>query len=282
LLLTAPEPARANIREALVATERGRALVAAPRPEGRDPGGANARRSSDAAVVPTVAAETFSSVASEPTAVPLPSPVNQAVDRHQEDNGQAHRVEPADVDGRRASIALNPRSARPAVPSQSELRGGRQSSNDDRDGGGDEATVAPPEVAREAEVARVAEVAREAEVADGDHGDVPSSTNSRAAGGDQRFVAPVVESDTRGQEGVARQSVSADDRGGTSGNKSAVATIESQPARSARSNGSDERGGSSASTRASLPTPTPTPTPTVLPRSQGTSRSGDGGRGGDH
>ena len=67
LLQTAPEPARADLREALVTTERGRALVADPRPVDRVLGRTAPRPPEVAAALPTVAAE------DEPTAVPTPT-----------------------------------------------------------------------------------------------------------------------------------------------------------------------------------------------------------------
>ena len=67
LLQTAPEPARADLREALVTTERGRALVADPRPVDRVQGRTAPRPPEVAAALPTVAAE------DEPTAVPTPT-----------------------------------------------------------------------------------------------------------------------------------------------------------------------------------------------------------------
>src|SRR6266851_2829480 len=79
ILQTAPEPARADLREALVTTERGRALVADPRPVERALGRASSDKSAVAAAVPTMAAE------DSPTAVPtrrpavVPQPPAQAV-----------------------------------------------------------------------------------------------------------------------------------------------------------------------------------------------------------
>src|SRR5712692_9936519 len=64
ILDSAPEPARADLREALVTTERGRALVADPRPVERALGRASSDKSAVAAAVPTTAAE------DSPTVVP--------------------------------------------------------------------------------------------------------------------------------------------------------------------------------------------------------------------
>jgi hypothetical protein len=64
LLLTAPETARADLREALVATERSRALVADPRPVERALGRPSNNRGAVAANVPTPALEEL------PTTVP--------------------------------------------------------------------------------------------------------------------------------------------------------------------------------------------------------------------
>jgi hypothetical protein len=68
ILQSAPEPARAELREALVTTERGRALVADPRPVERALGRASADKSAVAAAVPTTAAE------DSPTVVPTRRP----------------------------------------------------------------------------------------------------------------------------------------------------------------------------------------------------------------
>ncbi len=69
LLQSAPELARADLREALVTTERGRALVADPRPVERALGRASRDKSAVAAeAVPTMAAE------DSPTAVPTRRP----------------------------------------------------------------------------------------------------------------------------------------------------------------------------------------------------------------
>lgn len=68
LLQTAPEPARADLREALVATERGRALVSDPRPVERALGRGTSPRPA-AAALPTMAVE------DEPTPVPTATPV---------------------------------------------------------------------------------------------------------------------------------------------------------------------------------------------------------------
>jgi hypothetical protein len=67
MIQSAPEPARADLREALVATERSRALVADPRPVERALGrGAGGERPAVAAVAPAVAAEDL------PTPAPAP------------------------------------------------------------------------------------------------------------------------------------------------------------------------------------------------------------------
>src|SRR5579859_7440636 len=73
LLTSAPEPARADLREALVATERGRALVADLRPVERALGRGDVADASAAAAVPTMAAEDEASPIVEPT-VPTENP----------------------------------------------------------------------------------------------------------------------------------------------------------------------------------------------------------------
>jgi hypothetical protein len=69
ILQSAPEPARADLREALVTTERGRALVADPRQVERALGRASSAKPGVAAAVPTTAAE------DSPTVVPTTGPV---------------------------------------------------------------------------------------------------------------------------------------------------------------------------------------------------------------
>src|SRR5258708_7328293 len=68
ILHSTPHPARADLREALVTTERGRALVADPRRVDRALGRASSDRSAVAAAVPTTAAE------GSPTVVPTHRP----------------------------------------------------------------------------------------------------------------------------------------------------------------------------------------------------------------
>src|SRR5207302_8826616 len=68
ILQTAPEPARADLREALATTQRGRALVADPRPVAAALGKPRPDAAPVAAAVPTAAAEDV------PTGVPAPRP----------------------------------------------------------------------------------------------------------------------------------------------------------------------------------------------------------------
>ena len=97
LLPTAPEPVRADLREALVATERGRALVSAPHSlEGR---GSAARPAAAALPTPTVEPEPTP----VPTATPVPptpqpvvvaeEPTATAVVAEEPDRGEAQRGE---------------------------------------------------------------------------------------------------------------------------------------------------------------------------------------------
>ena len=78
MLQSAPEPAQAELRQALVATERGRALVADPRPLeralGRDtaPNAPNAPNAVAAAVLPP--ATTQDASVAPPTTPPAPQP----------------------------------------------------------------------------------------------------------------------------------------------------------------------------------------------------------------
>ncbi|HYY90082.1 MAG TPA: DUF5667 domain-containing protein, partial [Chloroflexota bacterium] len=73
LLQTAPEPARADLREALVTTQRSRALVADPVPVERALGRAGATRSGTAAIIPTLAAENVPTLIPTPTTEPAPA-----------------------------------------------------------------------------------------------------------------------------------------------------------------------------------------------------------------
>jgi hypothetical protein len=83
MLQFAPEPARADLREALVATERGRALVADPRPVEQALGRVSGNRSVASATVPIVTAEDLPTQAPTrlPTIVqPTPKPAVIAQD----------------------------------------------------------------------------------------------------------------------------------------------------------------------------------------------------------
>jgi hypothetical protein len=69
MLQSAPEQARPDLREALVATERGRALVADPRPVVRALGGADRHESAEAVALPTTAVD------DSPTVLPTVPPM---------------------------------------------------------------------------------------------------------------------------------------------------------------------------------------------------------------
>src|ERR1051326_6361795 len=96
MLASAPEPARADLRQALVATERSRALVTEPKPVDRRGG-----RPSSVAAAPTTAAEVLPTkvpVASVPPPVDLvaqrtPAPIAENDDRHE---GRNARNTPSD------------------------------------------------------------------------------------------------------------------------------------------------------------------------------------------
>jgi uncharacterized protein DUF5667 len=105
ILQTAPEPARADLREALVTTERGRALVADPRPVEQALGKPTSDRSAVAAAVPTMAAEDLPTVVPtrRPAIVPAPNvvvaqateqPVDKAVVAQQEATGRGEDILP--------------------------------------------------------------------------------------------------------------------------------------------------------------------------------------------
>jgi hypothetical protein len=111
LLRAAPEPARANIREALVATERGRALVADPLPVERAlgrpyprPAAAAPVQTPEVEIQPTVVATAVpTQVAVKATATPVivlaidnAPPVNQVQRRNEdEDRGRGDERRPA-------------------------------------------------------------------------------------------------------------------------------------------------------------------------------------------
>src|SRR5205807_691111 len=83
ILQTAPEPARADLREALVTTERGRALVADPRPVERALGRASKDKSAVAAeAVPTTAAEDSPTVVPTRRPAVVPQPLAPVVVAH--------------------------------------------------------------------------------------------------------------------------------------------------------------------------------------------------------
>src|SRR5207302_9942818 len=90
LLLTAPEPARSDLRGALVTAERSRALVADQQSSDRalDRGGSGGKPSL-AAPEPPMAVESEPTVVPEPTATPLPqlaqqqpAPADRVADKH--------------------------------------------------------------------------------------------------------------------------------------------------------------------------------------------------------
>src|SRR5260370_1033299 len=92
ILQSAPEPARADLREALVTTERGRALVADPRPVERALGRASSDRSAVAAAVPTTAAEDSPTVAPTRRPAVVPRPPAPVVVAHTPDEPVADTV----------------------------------------------------------------------------------------------------------------------------------------------------------------------------------------------
>ena len=97
MLQTAPEPARADLRQALVATQRSRALVADPKPVEVALGRTQSSRPKTAVAVPTVAAEAVPTTAPEHVAPAAPPPVDlvaQAPDPTPEVNGNEDDARP--------------------------------------------------------------------------------------------------------------------------------------------------------------------------------------------
>ena len=153
MLQTAPEPARADLREALVTTERGRALVADPRPVGRALGKARGDRLAAPAAVATTATEDLPTAAPtrRPTVVPVgpPPPPNVVV-------AQATQQPTPDVivaqgPGRSADSASRGRTTAPgasqrAQPQLSQPQLSQPAAADD-EGSSDDGAISPPEVA---------------------------------------------------------------------------------------------------------------------------------------
>jgi Domain of unknown function (DUF5667) len=152
MLQTAPEPARADLREALVATERGRALVSDPRPVDRVLGrGAPPRPA--AAALPTMAVEDEPTVV--PTATPVPptplpvvvaeAPTPTAVvveardEEHEEARGPEREEDQAVVAPQPASNRGPSRGGPPVAPARVQPVPSRdQGSNQGGGGGGDD------------------------------------------------------------------------------------------------------------------------------------------------
>ena len=157
LLQTAPEPARADLREALVATERGRALVADPRPVDRVLGRGAPPRPAAAVALPTMAVEDEPTPV--PTATPLPptpvpvvvaeAPTPTAVvaearepERHEDESAEDRSSDGRSAEGR-SVVTTQPASNRgpsrggpPSAPARVQPAPGRDQEGDQRGGGG--------------------------------------------------------------------------------------------------------------------------------------------------
>ncbi len=121
ILGVAPETARADLRQALVSTERGRALVADPRPVEQALGRAGRKRArEDAVEVPTTTAEDLPTVVPTPmpeVTVAAPAPIVVVVPPTSQPTAETLLARP-ETTGRSAdSGARGPnRSARPLLP----------------------------------------------------------------------------------------------------------------------------------------------------------------------
>src|SRR5579864_174193 len=160
LLASAPEPARADLRQALVATERSRALVADPKPV-EVALGHTAKRPAAAVAVPTVAAEALVTdvpdVAEQASEMPsAPPPIDLVAQATPET-----APDEAETDAQR--VAVQPViSSAPVVVTGNTSRGGRAQS-------GVVATLPshedePPAIAEQHEDSPVAQVANQAPV----------------------------------------------------------------------------------------------------------------------
>ena len=157
LLQTAPEPARADLREALVATERGRALVADPRPVDRVLGRGAPPRPAAAVALPTMAVEDEptpvpTATPLPPTAVPVvvaeaPTPTAVVVEAREPERHEDASAEDRSSDGRsaegRSVVTTQPASDRgpsrggpPPAPARVQPAPGRDQGGDQRGSGG--------------------------------------------------------------------------------------------------------------------------------------------------
>ena len=192
MLQAAPAQSRADLREAIVATERGRALVADPRPVERALGRSDRSAPAVAAAVPTMAVEDSPTVvptvrAEDPTAVPprrpllvLPTPTPPVVvaDAQNEDAGAANPevAQVAGVDGQprqqNTTLIAGNRGSRnsppqPARPTNTDGQGQGQGSNNQQ-ADSEAAPVAPSVLAHDDHAQAV------------DHTDLAAQINGRA------------------------------------------------------------------------------------------------------
>ena len=205
LLQTAPEPARADLREALVATERGRALVSDPR--------SIERRGSvappAAAALPTMAVE------QEPTPVPTATPVpptpqpvvvaepptatavvaeepERGVVAEEPERGEAQRTEDRPAVEARPAVDRGPsRGGPPAAPVRAQPVPSRNQGSNQRGGDAGERTdevlpavpVIAEDVSPRGDTAAQVEGRRDESVDRGGQGDARGGGDSDARGG---------------------------------------------------------------------------------------------------
>ena len=225
LLQTAPEPARADLREALVATERGRALVSDPRPVERALGRGTSPKPA-AAALPTMAVE------DEPTAVPTETPVpptpvpvvvaeaptatavvaetheaeTREAETHEAERGEDRAaVAPQQADNRGSSRGGPPTAPARVQPAPTRDQGGDQRGGDDAAEHADEVLPAVPVIAEDSAArgdgSSQAEGRRVAPSVGGGEGDGRGgAVDARGGDGDARGG----EADARGGDGDAR------------------------------------------------------------------------------
>ncbi|HEX8967092.1 MAG TPA: DUF5667 domain-containing protein [Chloroflexota bacterium] len=288
MLASAPEQARPDLREALVATERGRALVADPQPVERALGRGGAR-SNVAAPLPTMAVE------DEPTRVPtVVQAVRPRVDTERDAeaeervptrvvvaNSRDDSPQPSSPLSTPAEEAAANRGARPRTPVQTQQRPRGQSGGQGADQRSPDAPAEPPQIAS---------VGRADEGTDQITGqDVVAQAGTDAADMSSRSGADAPVSGRQQPVSPARASdAAASDAAGDSDAKAASPQVEVQLQRNTGkpSQGAPSTGAAvDRSTRdgaGDLRTGTPTPTsgaarPQATPSTSSERRSSDSG-----
>jgi len=296
ILQSAPEPARPDLREALALTERGRELMADPRPVERVLGLRQHRPAAAAAAVPASQTEEQPTLvpankpgdvkaALTPAATATPGAVLARADRDEsEADRSGHQADPPIVAKPQTGNSNSGRGAerQQASVASADARGGQSEHNVDE---------SPSQAAQPARVAvQPISVEHQAHIsgADDNHaGDEredqplvarPASESVGASAGESRASGGRVEGSTANGGGTSGPSRSggSNTAGGAGGSVSgaAIASAAPQPAPPSGRDGSDERTASTAASSSSV-RPATTPTPTVR-RSGDASKSGSG------